>query len=263
MRIRFNLVIVFSALVWVFAACTYDTIPEPVNCSELPILTIDLVENADCGVANGSITLSATNGLPPYTFLLEEVGANEEGLFENLVADIYTFLVTDSKGCTNTISAEVRNKNGMNISITSNNSNCQSNNGNITVVAEDGVEPYSFRINEQSPQNNGEFANLSLGEYAIVVADASGCEITRQVKILSDVVFAQVKTIITTNCAVSNCHDGSISPDLRNNQNIQSSASRIQSRTGARSMPPRNSGRSLTDNEIQEIACWVNDGANL
>lgn len=253
--------IVWFTLVWAVSACTYDTIPEPVDCLEPPVLTIDLVENSECGSANGSIAVSATEGLPPYTFQLEGSDENQSGVFENLAAGSYTIQVTDSKGCTNTIASEVRNADGLNISVSSNNSDCQSNDGSITVSAEGGAEPYSFRINGQTPQSNGEFSNLSPGEYAVVVTDASGCEISSEVQILSDVVFTQIKSIITTNCAVSNCHDGSISPDLRNDQNIQGRAGRIQSRTGARTMPP--GGRTITDTQIQEIACWVNDGANL
>ena len=67
-----------------------------------------------------------------------------------------------------------------------------------------------------------------------------------------------IQGIIASNCAISGCHDGSISPDLTTFNTIQSRASRIKARTANGSMPR---GRTLTQTEIDLIACWVDDGA--
>ena len=50
--------------------------------------------------------------------------------------------------------------------------------------------------------------------------------------------------------------------DFRNKETILSRSNRILARTQAKSMPPPSSGGSLTDEEIESIECWVDDGAN-
>ena len=67
-----------------------------------------------------------------------------------------------------------------------------------------------------------------------------------------------IAPIIENNCAISGCHGGNISPDLRNFSTIQARANRIKIRTQNRTMPR---GRSLTQMEIDQIACWVDGGA--
>lgn len=64
--------------------------------------------------------------------------------------------------------------------------------------------------------------------------------------------------IIQKDCAISGCHNGSQSPRLETNQEVIANAARIKSETQAGSMP-RN--RTLSDQEIELIACWVDDGA--
>lgn len=73
----------------------------------------------------------------------------------------------------------------------------------------------------------------------------------------------EVNAIITTNCAIPGCHNGDIgaSRNWTVFSNVQNSAQAIRSRTGARTMPPSNSGITLSDAQISTIACWVEQGA--
>lgn len=251
----------FSITIMILTSCTYETIPIPNECPDLPIIVIEEKTDTECASATGSIVLSVSGGEEPYNFTLQNTASNTSGTFGSLSAGTYVIEVADAKGCTSEVSVDILNSDGLNITVSTQDSGCGSTEGEINIVAEGGVEPYSFVLNGQEAVENSNFTGLAPGEYSIFVSDAVGCEITNEVVIQSDVVFAQVKTIITTNCAVSNCHDGSISPDLRSDQTIQSRAGRIQSRTGARTMPP--GGRSISDSQIQQIACWVEDGANL
>ena len=70
-----------------------------------------------------------------------------------------------------------------------------------------------------------------------------------------------IKPIIDTNCAVSNCHVSgpSFLPDFTNFTTIQSYANAIKERTATRDMP--RGGRALTNKQIAQIACWVDNGA--
>lgn len=71
-----------------------------------------------------------------------------------------------------------------------------------------------------------------------------------------------VKPIIDANCQVSGCHgsNGSI-PSWDSYATISANAQNIKTRTGNQSMPPASSGNSLTTDQIQLIADWVDQGA--
>lgn len=249
--------------VYTIAACTYDTIPTPSDCSNPPVLNILASQDTDCNQERGSISVSATGDTDTYIFRLNDEAENNTGVFNNLKAGVYTVTAEDTNGCTGSIEVEIRNVNGLNINIDLTHSDCGSSTGRINVAAQGGIQPYKFKINDQAFQAPGTFEQLGTGEYTIVAVDDGGCEVSQTVRILSDVVFGDIKPIIATNCAVSNCHDGSISPDLRNDQSIQSRANRIRARTGNSTMPPASSGRTLSSSEIENIACWVGDGASL
>jgi len=71
-----------------------------------------------------------------------------------------------------------------------------------------------------------------------------------------------IEPIIKSNCAVSGCHiNGQQGPTLETYGQISANAERILARTSNGTMPPAISGNSLTQTQIDEIACWVNDGA--
>jgi len=72
-----------------------------------------------------------------------------------------------------------------------------------------------------------------------------------------------IQPIVTTNCAISGCHiSGGQPPDLSSRQQIANRATRIKVRTQNGSMPPPSSGLSLSNQEIKQISCWVDAGAN-
>lgn len=71
-----------------------------------------------------------------------------------------------------------------------------------------------------------------------------------------------VLPIIQANCAIEGCHvTGTGLPDYTSKQTVLELASRIKTRTGNGTMPPANAPTSLTLEEINTIACWVDQGA--
>lgn len=54
-------------------------------------------------------------------------------------------------------------------------SNCKAIDGQITVTASGGAEPYTFNINGGEYQTNNHFANLGAGTYTLKVKDANNC----------------------------------------------------------------------------------------
>jgi len=75
--------------------------------------------------------------------------------------------------------------------------------------------------------------------------------------------FSQtISPLISTNCAITGCHvNGQQAPTLENYAQISANAGRIKAKTSNGTMPPPTSGQSLTQQEIDDIACWVDAGA--
>ena len=145
------------------------------------------------------------------------------------------------------------------------NTSCGQSTGSFTVSGSGGTGTLSYSLDGQSFQAAGTFSNLKSGTYTVTVKDETGCTNTLDVNIeLTDEtsLASEISPIIQTNCAISGCHTaGAQSPNLSDLANIRSSAQRILARTSQKTMPPTGSGRSLSDQEIELIRCWVDGGA--
>jgi len=96
--------------------------------------------------------------------------------------------------------------------------------------------------------------------HAVEVRDGDGCSSTRTVNVLSGISYAaSVQGIITSNCAISGCHvAGTGRTNFTDFDVIVARAADIKSRTQSGNMPL---GGTLTQDEKDRIACWVDDGA--
>ena len=251
-------------------SCEYESVDLSPDCSvENFNFSIDQAASVlaiECGTSNGEIVLSVADSIADdLSFSFNEGDFNQTTSFSQLGAGNYTIVAKNEiTGCTSdTLLINIENENGFSISLNNKkNSSCGANEGLIDITQIEGIEPIEFKINNKPFQSESIFTNLSPGNYDITARDANGCEVMiSDIKITSGVSLANdITSIINTNCAVTGCHNGSQPPNLSNTDNIISSASRIKSRTSSGSMPP--SGREdLTQEEIDLIACWVDDGA--
>jgi hypothetical protein len=242
-------------------ACTYDVVPDPAECSQAPVPELIAARGANCGQENGEIEVGVRGGSGEYRFSRNGTDFQPGGRFTGLPAGTYQITVRNADGCSATLETVVENTDGVNISLAVTDADCGTASGAITVTPNGGQPPYQYRLNEGAFGSESRFSSLANGTYTVTARDAGGCEVSQTVPVGSGVSFAGIKTIISTNCAVSGCHAGSISPDLRTDAAIRAQAARIQARTSSQTMPPRSSGSSLTDDQIAQISCWVQDGA--
>lgn len=72
-----------------------------------------------------------------------------------------------------------------------------------------------------------------------------------------------IEPIIDNNCALPSCHDGSntLLPNFTILKNLQNNPLLLKNFIVTRTMPPSNSGIVLTVKQIDDIACWVDNGA--
>ncbi len=255
LQTAFTLSILFGTF-----SCAWEQISISHDCSISPVeLELLSSEDTGCGAPNGSFSVIASGGEPPYEYAFQST-SNADGSFQNVDAGSYSVTATDALGCTAQLEVNIQNLDGVNLNeVLSTDAGCGSSGGTIQIDASGGVAPYTYALNGGDPQSENAFSGLEKGNHTIKVIDNQGCEVTETVEILSGVSYQNsIKSIIENSCAVSGCHNGSVSPDLRNFGTIQARASSIKARTGNKSMPK---GSSLSQQQIDMIACWVDDGA--
>ena len=239
-----------------------DPDPDPIDtpCSSPPTLSLT-AENSGCATNTGKITATGTGGTGTLTYKLGNGNFQSGGVFENLAAGEYTVTVKDSKDCTASQKAIVQQANAPSISLISDNASCGSNNGSITATPNGGSGNYQYSIDGTNFQSSAVFNNLAAGTYRVTVKDSENCEVSAETKLTTGVNYTDnIASIINTNCAISGCHSGVQSPNLSSFNGVSNSAGRVLARAAARTMPPSSSGLSLTNEEIQLIECWVEDG---
>lgn len=70
-----------------------------------------------------------------------------------------------------------------------------------------------------------------------------------------------IAPIVQTNCAISGCHlSGGQPPELTSYEKVKARATDVLRETQSGNMPPSYSNKSLTQEEVKQIACWVEQG---
>jgi len=149
-------------------------------------------------------------------------------------------------------------------------------NGSITATAT-GSNGFTYSLNNGAFQSSGTFSNLAAAKYSITAKNTNGCTGTVNVTVVSKdagctgktpgPLFTAVKAIITTNCAVSGCHNGTQAPDYRVDCTIVDYADLIklravdQANTGEQMpQPPR---MALVQSDRDKITAWITAGKHI
>lgn len=252
-----------GAIVLTFLSSCGDDDPAEIDCAASDLdLIIESVENAGCSSMDGSVAVSGAGGSGSYMFSLNGSSPTASGAFTGLGGGVYTVSVTDESGCEVEKQATVNNESGLILTVDASGAGCETSNGSIEATAAGGEPPYLFRIGNGSFQSEGSFGNLASGTFNVTVRDQNGCESGQAVNVVSGLSLgADIKPILQSNCALAGCHVGGALPDFRNSAVIVANAVNIRTMTSTRAMPPAESGRTLSQEQIDRIACWVEDGA--
>jgi len=254
--------VIAMAVVVFFTTCKEEELPT-LDCSGLKLDLGSKANVSNCDVQDGQINVIASGGVEPYTYQLNLI-TNTSGTFTDLKAGVYQITVTDANNqCTNKIEVSLVTE-GSTFQATASgvaSTECAPNsNGFLTVSAVDGVPPYTFSLNSGPFIAENVFTNLGPGQYVVEARDDQDCTIAINVEV-PGMRYATIKSIIDLNCAISGCHNGDNGANRNWTvfDNVKENATNIRARTTARTMPP--SG-NLSQDQIDLIACWVNEGAN-
>ncbi|MES2680913.1 MAG: T9SS type A sorting domain-containing protein, partial [Bacteroidota bacterium] len=125
---------------------------------------------ANC--TNGTATVMATGGVPPYTYLWSNSATtqNISGLSQGPVQ----CTVTDALGCQTIAYYYVQQAVTINFNSTITNATCLQNNGAITGFVSGGTAPYTYAWSNGG--NTLNLTNLAGGvQYIVQITDAAGC----------------------------------------------------------------------------------------
>lgn len=140
--------------------------------------TYTYVRPTGCATGDGSITLQASGGTPPYMYSLDRVNFQPNNTWTNMEAGSFWAAVRDANGCLNQFQLITANipencpirHNGINESSVCN--PYRSNLGLINVSG--GTPPYLYSLDGTSWQTNYLFFPLPAGVHTVFVKDAAG-----------------------------------------------------------------------------------------
>ncbi|WP_370086173.1 SprB repeat-containing protein [Ekhidna sp.] len=262
-----SLLLLLTSLL-IYVGCSNNSEEDlEVDCSQSDLsVSITATTEPTCETT-GSITVSGSGGIAPYTYSLDGVIFQSSSEFTGLVAGALTIHVMDSDGCTAKLNSTLNTDGGLVVSLSSTSSDCLSATGSIEVTASGGDETFTYSLDGGTAQSESTFSSVSSGDHEVTVTDGAGCSATKSVYVNSGVsLINDIMPLLASNCtsgAGAACHDGSNGSD-RNwtvKNNVINKAQNIKARTQSGNMPRAGSGQSLTQAEIDMIACWVDDGA--
>jgi hypothetical protein len=262
--------IVFCYLTAAFvSSCTNNDVNKKIDCttSDLAVALVSKTDVVGCKAITGSITVNATGGKAPYDYSLNGGVYTTKNEFLNLGAGSYNVKAKDANNCDRSIQIEIT-ASGSTLSANAQvvqNNKCNQPNGSATITASGGKPPYLYLVGTGGFSSTNAFTNLKEGIYNAIVKDAEDCQKSISITIprgLTGVGYSnEIQPLLSTTCNFASCHGaGTGSRDWTTFANVKASASNIKSRTGNGSMPI-GSGPKLTQQQINLIACWVDDGA--
>ena len=142
-------------------------------------ITMSSVDATDCASCDGEATASATGGTPGYTYQWDDPNNQTTETATNLCPGTYTVTVTDANLCVESETVTIESDAGSGITLTTTKidvSECGACDGEATVEATGGDEPYSYQWNDPLNQTTQTATNLCEGSYSVTVTDDTGCQ---------------------------------------------------------------------------------------
>lgn len=142
-------------------------------------IQLESVQNVLCnGESTGSATVSATGGVPDYTFEWNDPNAQTGPTAVDLAAGTYTVTVTDQNNCTGQLEitiTEPATPLGGNIIDVQDVLCFGDSDGQATVEGTGGSGSYSYQWDDPDGQQTPTASGLDPGTYTVTITDNNGC----------------------------------------------------------------------------------------
>lgn len=144
-------------------------VQEPTDALSLTSTSTD----ASCyGFADGSIDLTPTGAIAPYTYIWSNFSTQEDPI--NLPAGNFTVTVTDANGCTATLTETVGEPDALLVTLQATDLACNGDaDASITSTTTGGLQLYQYTWNTGDTTAN--LRNVGAGGYDLLVTDRNQC----------------------------------------------------------------------------------------
>lgn len=179
-----------------------------VNNTTNGLTATNIVVDELCGQQNGSIDLTISGGVSPYSILWSTTDVTED-LF-GLDAGTYDYTITDGAGCETSGSVVVADDNG-NLMISAFNVTddiCSQSQGMIDITITGGSGTPTFLWSNSDV--NEDLFWIAAGTYSVTVTDGLGCTASQSFTVGNTNTYSIVTPANITNSSCSTCADGAI-----------------------------------------------------
>ena len=179
-----------------------------------PILLPGTVTAATAG-SNGAITLTPSGGNPPLAFEWDDGPTTQNRT--GLTSGEYCVTATDDSECSATMCYTVTAAQASILSVSTTASSCSdADDGRVTILINNGVAPFSVRIDPLGTTATSADDNISLniaaGTYTIFITDAQGATLDTMVTVAAPAAISSTATV-TSDTEATGC-SGMISLDI-------------------------------------------------
>ncbi len=169
----------YTVLVVDANGCTAET---SITIAVPPALAVSAINTpVTCfGGSDGALAVNVTGGLPPYTYQWNN--GSTTAAITALVADTYTAIVTDSKGCTFTESYTITQPAELIVDLGSDVTLCVDQVHTVDATLATGVD-YLWTSDTGFQSTDAIIEIEAAGTYTVVVTDAQGCTATDSITV--------------------------------------------------------------------------------
>lgn len=151
------------------------------------------------GGNNGKATATVSGGTAPYTYLWNTTPPKTTATATGLISGNYGVVVTDAKGCKDTVSAVVAEPTAIVITTGVQRASCPGIiNGSAYAAVSGGTAPYNYRWNTSPVQTTDTATGLLPRAYTVTVTDAKGCTFSQAVTV-PGFTLQITKTVVSCN----------------------------------------------------------------
>ncbi|MGC9331590.1 MAG: hypothetical protein ACP5DZ_06920, partial [Bacteroidales bacterium] len=193
---------------------TVVTLDEPAT--ELVISIVDITDASCVGVDDGSAEVTATGGVPGYTYTWDHPNGSGTQI-TNVTAGDYLVTVQDSWECEDTITVTIgQPPSGLYIDPDITPVTCPGNSdGEIILNASGGTPPYIYTWDP--PASTGDTAsNLATGDYDVTITDQGTCELQTTIFVPVDPNTLTASITDTNHISCNGGNDGEITVTASN-----------------------------------------------
>jgi len=192
----------------VWKLCVTDangcSICDSVNITEPTALTSTTSQtNIDCfGNCNGIAIITGAGGSLPYTYSWNTTPTQTNDTIDSLCVGVYSGVVIDANGCTDTSVVTIISPTQITAVITSTNPLCNGDcNGTATAVASGGTGlTYSYSWNSTPTQPSAFADSLCSGSYQVTITDSLGCSVNQSVTLTDPAILLASPTSTSPTC---------------------------------------------------------------